>query len=63
MTLYDAYQRPIDYLRVSVTDRCNLRCDYCMPPQGVPWRDHRDVLSFEEIVLVVRVAAELGIRN
>jgi cyclic pyranopterin phosphate synthase len=63
MTLYDSYQRPIDYLRVSVTDRCNLRCVYCMPPEGVPWRDHSEVLTFEEIVQVVRVAAELGIRK
>lgn len=63
MTLYDSYQRPIDYLRVSVTDRCNLRCVYCMPPEGVPWREHAEILTFEEIALVVRVAAELGIRK
>jgi len=40
MTHLDAYNRPISYLRISVTDRCNLRCVYCMPPEGVPWRPH-----------------------
>ncbi|RME48124.1 MAG: GTP 3',8-cyclase MoaA, partial [Chloroflexi bacterium] len=37
MNCIDKYGRPVDYLRVSVTDRCNLRCVYCMPPEGVPW--------------------------
>ncbi|KKM00301.1 hypothetical protein LCGC14_1805860, partial [marine sediment metagenome] len=41
-------------LRISVTDRCQLRCLYCMPPEGVPKRDHRDILRFEEIVSFVR---------
>jgi cyclic pyranopterin phosphate synthase len=57
----DAYNRPISYLRISVTDRCNLRCVYCMPPQGVPKRSHDEILSYEEIETVVRAAAELGI--
>jgi cyclic pyranopterin phosphate synthase len=57
----DAYNRPISYLRISVTDRCNLRCVYCMPPQGVPKRPHEDILRYEEIETVVRAAAELGI--
>ncbi len=57
----DAYNRPISYLRISVTDRCNLRCIYCMPPEGVPWRSHDDVLRYEEIETIVRAAAELGI--
>jgi len=57
----DNFNRPISYLRVSVTDRCNLRCVYCMPPQGVPWRPHDDILRYEEIETVVRAAAELGI--
>jgi len=56
----DGFQRGIDYLRVSVTDRCNLRCIYCMPPEGVPLLSHRDILSFEEILLVVRAAVETG---
>ncbi len=57
----DAYNRPISYLRISVTDRCNLRCVYCMPPQGVPKRPHDEILRYEEIETVVRVAAEMGI--
>ncbi|MGD2178832.1 MAG: GTP 3',8-cyclase MoaA [Anaerolineae bacterium] len=61
MTHLDAYNRPISYLRISVTDRCNLRCVYCMPEEGVPWRPHGDVLRYEEIVIIVRAAAELGI--
>jgi cyclic pyranopterin phosphate synthase len=57
----DAYNRPISYLRISVTDRCNLRCIYCMPEEGVPWRPHDEVLRYEEIEVVVHAAAELGI--
>jgi len=59
----DAYNRPISYLRVSVTDRCNLRCIYCMPPQGVPKRSHAEILRYEEIETMVRAAAELGINK
>jgi len=61
MTHFDAYSRPINYLRISVTDRCNLRCVYCMPPEGVPWRPHEQILRYEEIKTIVRAAAELGI--
>lgn len=61
--LQDAYGRPITYLRVSITDRCNLRCVYCMPEEGVPWQAHENILRFEEIVAVVRVMAEQGIRS
>jgi cyclic pyranopterin phosphate synthase len=59
--MIDSYGRRINYLRVSVTDRCNLRCAYCMPPEGVPlvWRS--EILSYEEIAEVVRVAAGLGV--
>lgn len=59
--MYDRFNRRIDYLRVSVTDRCNLRCTYCMPPEGVKLLDHRDILSFEEIVEVVREAISMGV--
>lgn len=59
--MYDRYNRKITYLRVSVTDRCNLRCTYCMPAEGVKLLDHRDILSFEEIVEVVREAVDLGV--
>jgi cyclic pyranopterin phosphate synthase len=57
----DDFGRAINYLRVSVTDRCNLRCVYCMPPQGVEKRAHTDILSYEELALVIRAAAEIGI--
>jgi len=57
----DTFARPINYLRVSVTDRCNLRCVYCMPAGGIPLLAHQDILSFEEIERIVRVAAGLGI--
>ncbi|MFO7696717.1 MAG: GTP 3',8-cyclase MoaA [Anaerolineae bacterium] len=61
--LLDSYDREINYLRVSVTDRCNLRCAYCMPEEGVATLDHADVLRFEEITRVVRVGVGLGIRH
>jgi cyclic pyranopterin phosphate synthase len=61
MSHLDAYNRPISYLRISVTDRCNLRCIYCMPPEGVPKRPHDEILRYEEIETVVQVAAEMGI--
>ena len=57
----DPYGRRITYLRISVTDRCNFRCIYCMPPKGVPWRPHREILRYEEIVRIVEAAAGLGI--
>jgi cyclic pyranopterin phosphate synthase len=59
--LSDSFQRPINYLRISVTDRCNLRCVYCMPEEGVSLMMHDDILSYEEMFRVVEVAAEMGI--
>ena len=59
--MIDPFGRNITYLRVSVTDRCNLRCDYCKPPEGVKLLRHEDILSFEEIVDVVRIAVEMGV--
>ena len=59
----DEYCRSITYLRVSVTDLCNLRCRYCMPECGVDKRDHGDILRFEEIQEIVTAAAELGVRK
>ena len=61
--MIDPHGRDISYLRVSVTDRCNLRCRYCMPESGVKLLAHEDILSFEEIADVVGAAAEMGIRN
>ena len=61
--LTDKFHRTIDYLRISVTDRCNLRCIYCMPSEGVSHIEHKDILSYEEIAGIVRVAAGLGVRK
>ena len=55
------FGRTINYMRVSVTDRCNLRCVYCMPPEGVPCLSHRDILTYDEITRVCRIGAGLGI--
>ncbi len=59
--LRDSFNRPINYLRISVTDRCNFRCVYCMPAEGVTPCSHADILTYEEIALVASVAADLGI--
>lgn len=56
----DQHGRTIDYLRISVTDRCNLRCVYCMPPQGVPSKPHDAMLTLEEIAHFVAIAAQEG---
>ena len=61
--LSDSFRRPINYLRISVTDRCNLRCLYCMPTNGVYLMSHGDILTYEEIYLIVQAAAELGINK
>ncbi len=61
--MIDGEGRRIEYLRLSVTDRCNCRCAYCMPEGGVPMLAHSDILSFEELACVVRAAAELGVRK
>jgi cyclic pyranopterin phosphate synthase len=61
--LSDAHSRRLTDLRVSVTDRCNFRCRYCMPAEGMEWLDRGDVLSFEEIERLVRVLVRLGIRD
>ena len=61
--LQDAFGRTIDYLRVSVTDRCNLRCEYCMPPEGMPRLAHSDILSYEEIEAFLKVAVAEGVRH
>jgi cyclic pyranopterin phosphate synthase len=61
--LADAFDRRITYLRVSVTDRCNLRCLYCMPEAGLPWIPKREILTYEEIVHVVSAAASVGVRS
>lgn len=59
----DRYGRVIDYLRISITDRCNLRCVYCMPAGGIKSIPHNEILSYEEIMRIVRAAALDGIRK
>ncbi|MGD8596107.1 MAG: GTP 3',8-cyclase MoaA [Anaerolineae bacterium] len=61
MPYRDDFGRAINYLRVSVTDRCNLRCIYCMPIEGVEKQIHSEILRYEELALIVRAAAQLGI--
>jgi GTP 3',8-cyclase len=58
--MQDQFERQINYLRISITDRCNLRCKYCMPSAGVPWMPHSDILSFEEILRLMRISTQLG---
>jgi len=59
--VFDRFERSIDYLRISVTDKCNLRCVYCMPADGVPLMQHEDMLSFEEIVETAQAAVAMGV--
>ena len=59
--MYDRFKRKINYLRISVTDRCNLRCRYCMPEEGIKLISHDEILSYDEITDFTRVAASMGI--
>ena len=59
--MIDSLQRNIEYVRISVTDRCNMRCMYCMPKEGTKWLPHDEILSYDEILRVCRILARLGI--
>jgi GTP 3',8-cyclase len=61
--LYDGHGRRISDLRVSVTDRCNFRCQYCMPADGLPWLERDEILRFEEIARLVTLLAEMGVSD
>lgn len=61
--MFDQYNRKINYLRISVTDRCNLRCVYCMPAEGVPMLRHEDILTYDEIIEVVKVSVVMGVNK
>lgn len=61
--MLDNYNRKLNYLRISVTDRCNLRCTYCMPEGGVPLLPHTDILSFEEIKAITEEAVNMGVNK
>jgi len=62
-SLQDSFARVIDYLRISITDKCNLRCIYCMPSDGVAPARHADILNYEEIIRIATIAARLGVRK
>lgn len=62
-SLQDNFKREINYLRVSVTDRCNLRCVYCMPEEGVKATSHEEILTLEEIVTIIKAATGVGIKR
>jgi len=59
--MLDRFNRKINYLRISVTDRCNLRCKYCMPEEGIKWIDHNNIITYEEIVQIVKAGVTYGI--
>ncbi len=61
--LTGSFRRKIDYARISVTDRCNYRCRYCMPPEGVSCLEHDEILTYEEILRLCRVLLDLGVRK
>jgi len=63
ISMLDTYNRTINYLRISVTDRCNLRCRYCMPEEGIAKLGHGEILSLEDIIRLVKVGAAIGIRK
>lgn len=61
--LVDQYNRRLNYLRISLTDRCNLRCLYCLPREGIPKLPHEDILTYEEILRIARIAVNLGVEK
>lgn len=61
--MLDRYNRHINYLRISVTDRCNFRCTYCMPEEGIPLKKHEDILTYKEIADIVKIGTKLGINK
>jgi len=61
--LFDGHGRPIGDVRISVTDRCNFRCQYCMPAEGLPWLDRSELLTYEEIARLVGLMASMGVHD
>lgn len=61
--MYDNYNRQIQYLRISVTDRCNFRCAYCMPTQGVKMLSHNEILSYEEFLRIIKILSNHGVNK
>lgn len=63
MPLIDAHNRTIDYLRLGITDRCNLRCRYCMPEEGIDFSHREDLMSYEEMIRLVKVFVKMGVNK
>ncbi len=63
MAINASYQREVDYLRISVTDRCNFRCKYCMPPDGVSYKSHDEIMRYEEILIFAKIAVRAGVKR
>ena len=63
INMKDRFGREIDYLRISITDRCNLRCVYCMPENGIVQIPHKEILTYDEIIRICRCMTDLGIRK
>ena len=61
--LIDTYGRRVNYMRLSVTDRCNLKCVYCHPPQKIEYMDRMEICTYKELLEVANVAAKLGIHK
>jgi len=61
--LIDSYGRRIKSMRISITDKCNFRCTYCMPAEGLPWLKKAEILSYEELERIARVAVSIGIEQ
>src|SRR5258708_37266088 len=61
--LVDSYGRRIKSMRISITDKCNFRCTYCMPAEGLPWLKKAEILSYEEIERISRVAVSMGVEQ
>lgn len=61
--MIDNYGRDINYIRISVTELCNLRCKYCMPEEGIAKREHADMMTAEETIAAAKAAASLGIKK
>ena len=63
MELRDTFGRKISYLRLAVTDRCNLRCQYCMPEKGIEIVPRKELMTFKEMYRITRVLSELGVHK
>lgn len=61
--IQDSFGRILDYVRISVTDRCNFRCTYCMPSEGIEWISHEEIMSYEEMIFLCAVFVELGVKR